>query len=479
MGGQPETHTNGWQPNHIPNPIHDFEKCGRAVKSTICDPDNILLEDSKNIIQGFINEVQEAEIGVLAIKKMDDSFSGGKGELKGADLFAQQVHNLWGIGDVSKKDGILVFLSTDDRVVFISTGSGVEEKLNAQNRDVVINNMKPYLRAKQYGTALEHSVVEIKTILRADAHTSYGIYFVIFLFLGLLCICGAIGYVEYKKSRRLRRGKELLKSLMEEVESDENGIVGYVSSSCPICLEDFPLNSVRSLEGISGLDFEGRKTEKPAGENTRTEKPSSKMISIQNQSPDDQEAHLLSNHVVENAPNRPMSLPCKHIFCFSCLSSYLKTPGGDKCPICRRSVDPSTPPPERRQTATAPQNRPASSNQEVNQPPGGSFTQFSNTETCTTRVFQSRVPEYQYRMNRMHTLYPEVVTSEVYQTAVNSLETGSVQEFRRIVEARQIEVNRIILNNETREAARSSGASGSNIGDFGGGESSGGSGGTW
>ena len=46
-----------------------------------------------------------------------------------------------------------------------------------------------------------------------------------------------------------------------------------------------------------------------------------------------------------------MKLQCGHLFCFGCLSEYLKTNDGKKCPVCRAPVtgerpEPGPPPPQ-------------------------------------------------------------------------------------------------------------------------------------
>ena len=90
-----------------------------------------------------------------------DEMSASNDSLAASERFARKLHDTWGVGDKTKQDGILVFLSIDDRVVYISTGSGVQFKLTKQVIDNLISDMKPDLKLKEYGRALERVVTQI------------------------------------------------------------------------------------------------------------------------------------------------------------------------------------------------------------------------------------------------------------------------------------------------------------------------------
>jgi hypothetical protein len=47
-----------WTPEGFPNPNKDVSKCGRpGVKSSICDPENILTTEQQNMVDGLVNEI--------------------------------------------------------------------------------------------------------------------------------------------------------------------------------------------------------------------------------------------------------------------------------------------------------------------------------------------------------------------------------------------------------------------------------------
>jgi hypothetical protein len=115
-----------WTPNNLPNPFISPEKAGRpgVDKSNVCDPCNILSKESKDVIEGYLNDYKGHGV-VLIIDKMSIHFI--KAHNHDIDVatksYAMTVHDLWGIGDKNRNDGILIFLSTDDRAIFVSTGN--------------------------------------------------------------------------------------------------------------------------------------------------------------------------------------------------------------------------------------------------------------------------------------------------------------------------------------------------------------------
>lgn len=51
-----------WTPSTYPNPQKDVSLCGRnGVKSSICDPENILSIEAANMVDGLINEIAEGK----------------------------------------------------------------------------------------------------------------------------------------------------------------------------------------------------------------------------------------------------------------------------------------------------------------------------------------------------------------------------------------------------------------------------------
>ena len=222
-----------FSPSDIPNPIKNPAGCGRPnVKSSaICDPENILKEENKNVIEGFINAVpvEKAQIAVVIIRSMDTKFIGSSSIEDATEKFARNLHDTWGVGNSETQNGILIFLSLTSRSVFISTGDGVKGKLSkAILEGYIINEvMKPELKYKDYSGAIEKAVFEMDNILSGKSNINAMYYNASSWMdnwfvktgglIGLFAVVFYFSWREGERMRKLERGRRALDELMTEV----------------------------------------------------------------------------------------------------------------------------------------------------------------------------------------------------------------------------------------------------------------------
>ena len=160
----------GWATQDVPNPMTSPAECGRqlAGKSSVCDPDKLLSDESKDVIEGYINKMKvPTQIGVLVIEKMAQrqlDTSGNDIEAAG-ELMARGIHDKWGVGDKTKHDGVVIFLSITDRYAYISRGVGLRRTLSSAVINGIIEHMRPWLRKQDYEKALSTAVLEIDMVL--------------------------------------------------------------------------------------------------------------------------------------------------------------------------------------------------------------------------------------------------------------------------------------------------------------------------
>lgn len=209
----------------------DPSRCGRPgiTKSAICDPGDLLSKESKDVTEGFMNDIKAAQLAVLVVKKIDPSYIGFDEVATAAEKFAKYIHNAWGVGDKASNNGVMIFLSVDDRRVHISTGKGSAQLLTLSLIDAIISHMRADLRAAEYGAAIEKCVVEIGLVFEGkDVRSNYEKLvdetqkaFAIFLF-GCFCIfaVGSIvlwAYDSFFGAPRRRKGDERENNLIISV----------------------------------------------------------------------------------------------------------------------------------------------------------------------------------------------------------------------------------------------------------------------
>ena len=84
-----------------------------------------------------------------------------------------------------------------------------------------------------------------------------------------------------------------------------------------------------------------------------------------------------------------------------------------------------------------------------------------------------------YRLHRLRTLYPDVMTPDTLRAAEAAVNTRQTAAIVQQLRSRSDTVTRIITDRQQAAKARSSGSSGSSKRGFGGGRTSGGRGGSW
>lgn len=283
-------HSRAWIKESFPHPVNNRDLCGRnGVKSWICDPDKILRDDETNTLEEMLQHVATNthsdcpydsdrpgyQIGIAVMRKMAVPSERSAEEM--AREFARHLHNKWGVGHIGCDDGALLLISTQDRQIYISTGRKARETLSDDQIDIIIGKMKSTLREDEYGKALHMASELMHQVFSGKKLKGDGInFFALFCFiLFFAVIVGSIVHSIYTN-----RQYENCKKKLERIERERNTAKNkrsYVSSSCPICLEDF------------------------------------------------------------TSQTRIKTLLCGHKYCESCLLKWLET--NATCPICRQSTN--------------------------------------------------------------------------------------------------------------------------------------------
>jgi uncharacterized membrane protein YgcG len=421
--------SSGYSPSDLKNPMLGPEEatfCGRpgVQRSAICDPDNIISQDSKNVIEGIINKVDRAEMAVVVVNSMSMYFKSFQTMESASQNFAKTIHDDWGVGDKNSLNGLVLFLSVGDRSWYVSTGKGLEDHISPALIDQVMENAKVRLRANNIDSALEGIVGEFEYVLSSDSQppagessSGHSVWYERLQGCSIfgLFIAGVVLIAKHQegRKRKLEKGKEALERLLKDVKDIRVGNK-YQSTSCPICLEEFTVNDL--------------------GDSTDTGTSSIPAF------------------------KRVASLHCGHIFCRECITSHINTSTGDTCPICRESIDTNDSLRSRSTTSWWPMFR-------------------SSHVNNSYPVLHSRHPELSFRLHRLHSMYPSVMTDNSRSTLARALDENSLDEFVQSGEARLTIVNQTLA--EMRVMHTRSGSGGSTRSSFGGGRSFGGKGGRW
>lgn len=210
-----------------------------------------------------------------------------------AQIFARTLHDAWWSESgedclqnnnndpnfcrrPSGEYGILIFLSIQDRVCFISTGSAISSILPWWRLEHIVASMKPDLRRRDYGNALLRAIEYLSAMLEAGPptmsdrlHDFISRFGVVIAFAMFTFFFGAWG--EYRDRRKRWQYAEA-RSKLSSVEKEKARLLQkkYKSRSCPICLESFAGGSSSNLSAAADLAEKGQSSDdgKLVGEST-------------------------------------------------------------------------------------------------------------------------------------------------------------------------------------------------------------------
>mmetsp|Transcript_5769 Transcript_5769/g.17135 ORF Transcript_5769/g.17135 Transcript_5769/m.17135 type:complete len:835 (-) Transcript_5769:49-2553(-) len=314
-----------------------------------------------------------------------------------AQIFARYLHDAWWRSDCSitttdcqsdrAEYGILIFLSIQDRVCFISTGSAISVILPWWRLEHIITSMKPDLRHRDYGHALMTAIDDIAKMLQAgpptmrdrmhDFLSRFGVVigFAVFTF----CF-GAWG--EYRDRRKRWQYAES-RSQLTPIEKEKARLLqkDFKTQSCPICLEPFdyevdgsggggggsggddvPTESKSLLDHVDGGnddndhekdgdgDEEGGAMEgRSCFDNITSTENEARARQQQQQQQEQQKAisspmlrRVDTYGIPLRGPDKQQikMLRCGHIFCDTCWKNWVHSGYGNPCfcPVCRQDV---------------------------------------------------------------------------------------------------------------------------------------------
>lgn len=238
-----------WKLDKFPNPNKDVNKCGRVgVKSWVCDPDEVLKKEEADTLEGWLMSIYHEtdsgcgtshkgkrgyEVGIAVVKSME--LEEDENAAENAERFAKYLHDNWGIGKELCNDGGLIFLSVNDRQVYISTGQKTKERLTNEQINLIIENIRPFLRAKEYGKALEESLRQMKDVLEGRPLAWSYFNFGTLLFCSIFALAVGCIISSYYNQKKYKEFKRKLGRIDQEREDPKE----YKALVCPICLEDF------------------------------------------------------------------------------------------------------------------------------------------------------------------------------------------------------------------------------------------------
>jgi len=256
--------------------------------------------------------------------------------------------------EFEKDFGVLVFLSIQDRVCFISTGNSISTVLPWWRLEHIVASMKPDLRHRDYGNAVLTAINDLSEMLEAGPptlqdrlHDFLARFGVVIAFALFTFVFGAWGEC---RDRQKRWEYAEMRSQLNAVEREKARLKQkrFQTKSCPICLEPFDGEEDDPTTEFSCCDESSRSNDGTNGGEQRK-----RMIRVD------------SYGIPLNGADRKKIkfLRCGHIFCESCWKLWAHSGHGNPCicPVCRQDVGKSSKSKHRKQRRAARRARAAAS----------------------------------------------------------------------------------------------------------------------
>eukprot|EP00553_Chaetoceros_curvisetus_P001732 CAMPEP_0204613544 /NCGR_PEP_ID=MMETSP0717-20131115/1483_1 /ASSEMBLY_ACC=CAM_ASM_000666 /TAXON_ID=230516 /ORGANISM="Chaetoceros curvisetus" /LENGTH=534 /DNA_ID=CAMNT_0051625989 /DNA_START=43 /DNA_END=1647 /DNA_ORIENTATION=- len=462
----------------------DYNRIYSALKELetnhplICSSDSTISSTKKVDVQMAVVAVQKMEL------TSEQNFMSDDYMIRQGKHYATALHNHYGVGQKGcNGSGILLFLSLQDRVVYISISNGLKPILTKVRIDHIIDEvMKPYLREEEYGEAVIKAIQAIKKYIDNGPPSFWEL-----MLPNVIPMCIVLFFAGHEFKTRMRKKEyTAVHSQLSQLDRDHAlALMGkYECTSCPICLQDFkPIQQNREGSGNINIDgYEGG-----------------------------QEIEIKDKYVGSDGRELQV-LRCGHAFDKTCWEKWISSPSAKnthQCPICRADIGKSSELPSSSspmetsfttdETTSMLNNRSFNS---IDNPSAGSSwgldrgssssssssTGIATSTTTNGGIFRDAFrgnnfhrnnhyrfyqTERDFRLRRMHLHHPHFIDQSLVNRWIND-NNSSGNQYNPLAQ----DVN-FVRNDPRSVDASSRGRSDSSFSSMGGGSSGGGGGGRW
>lgn len=163
------------------------------TKSTlqVYDYAGILQPNEVEYLQKILKDWQDStsiEMAVIIDKSLEDE-----------DIFeySLKIAQSWGIGDKSTNNGILLYISAEDKKIFMHIGPGLQGVIpDALGKRIIENIIKPAFREQKYGEGIGSAILTLQQLAagtyQRNANTihgpPFGLFFILFLIIFVIVV---------------------------------------------------------------------------------------------------------------------------------------------------------------------------------------------------------------------------------------------------------------------------------------------------
>ncbi|HZQ11787.1 MAG TPA: TPM domain-containing protein [Pseudolabrys sp.] len=135
-----------------------------ALTGRVVDGANVIPADARGALTARLADL-EAKSGIQLVVATVASLDGQE-----IEPYANELFRIWGLGQKTKNNGVLLLVAPNERRVRIEVGYGLEGTLtDALSKVIIVNAITPRFKAGDFGGGVSRGVDDIITVLTTDA----------------------------------------------------------------------------------------------------------------------------------------------------------------------------------------------------------------------------------------------------------------------------------------------------------------------
>nr|MCR5013245.1 TPM domain-containing protein [Bacteroidales bacterium] len=127
----------------------------------VSDPDDILSDSCEQLINTSLHSIRDkADVFIVALNSIGEA---------SIESFANELFNLWGIGDAETNNGVLLLLAKEQRELKFEVGYGAEATMtDAKCQEIFLDYIVPFFKEGDYQSGICSGVNQILTVYGAE-----------------------------------------------------------------------------------------------------------------------------------------------------------------------------------------------------------------------------------------------------------------------------------------------------------------------
>ncbi|HEU4522875.1 MAG TPA: TPM domain-containing protein [Thermoanaerobaculia bacterium] len=180
-------------------PVKDYAPYPQPDSGYVTDLAGLLSEQEEERLEQWLIRTEEGtrtEIIVVTIPSMRGYPGSSNGSI---EEFARALFNTWGIGNRPKNDGILLFVSVNDRKARIELGAGYPASRDADANRIMQNTIVPEFRKGNLAKGIEKGV---KAIVAEFTDYRVGVNWPLVMYPLLILIAAIVAISLFRSGRK-------------------------------------------------------------------------------------------------------------------------------------------------------------------------------------------------------------------------------------------------------------------------------------